>query len=132
MNLPYFAADTLGVTLHLVKGRLVASEMHPLFMGPWRVDQRIDVESDVMSTTELGFWVTIERTLRLYVVIREKENFLFVLHMTTLKECGQKTGFAGTTVKDRMLEFAPAIKGIFRYEAEKWTKVEYDGSSAKE
>jgi hypothetical protein len=128
MNLPYFAADTLGVTLYLIKNRLTASETHPLLLGPWRVDMDVDVQSDIFRATELGFWVILEKTLRLYVIIREKESWLLVLNTRELQKCGEKTGFAGELVKDRIAEIKPAIKGTFRWKNDAWEHVQYDGS----
>lgn len=126
MDLGYFAADTMGVTLYQIKGRLVANEVHQIQMGPWKLDMRVDVESDVLGATELGFWLTLGKTLRLYVVIREKENWLFVLNTDKLRACGEQTGFEGHTIKERILEFKPAIKGVFRWKNDGWEQMRYD------
>ena len=125
MNLGYFAADTLGVTLYGVDGGLKASEVHQLKMGPWRVDLPIEVQSDILGSTELGFWVTIANRLRLYSIIKEKENWLFVLNEDKLKECGKKTGFAALSVKERVQEFKPAIVAMYRWKDDEWRRVQY-------
>lgn len=129
MNLPYFAADTLGVTLYSMQSKLVANEVREIRLGPWRIDLPMDVTSDILTNHELGFWVTLAKTLRLYVIVREKENWLFVLNEASLKDCGAKTGFAGQTIKDRVLELKPAITGVFHWKGSTWEQVQYDGSS---
>lgn len=122
MDLGFFAADTLGVTLYQVEGALVANEIHQTKLGPWRVELPIDVTSDVPGGAELGFWVTIAKKLRLYVIIRERENWLFVLDEAALKEC-EKTGFVGRTTKARVQEIKPAIRGVFHWTGASWERV---------
>ena len=129
MNLPYFAADTLGVTLYATKTNLVAKEVHEMVMGPWRMELPIDVTSDVVMGHEIGLWVTLAHTLRAYLIIREKESWLLVLNEPLLKECGERTGFASPTVKERVLEIKPAVKGVFHWAGSSWKKVQYDGST---
>lgn len=126
MNLPYFAADTLGVTLHAVRAGLVANEVHEMGWGPWRIELPIDVTSDVMSGHEVGLWVTLAKTLRIYLIIRDKESWLLVLNEQALRECGERTGFASRTVKERILEIKPAVKGVFHWKGSDWKKVQYD------
>lgn len=122
MDLGFFAADTLGVTLYAVNGGLVANEIHQTRLGPWKIDMAIDVSSDILGPTELGFWVTIAKKLRLYVIIKERENVLFVLDEAVLKEC-EKTGFVGQRIKERWKEFKPAIKGVFHWTGHQWEQV---------
>lgn len=129
MNLPFFAADTLGCTLYAVKGGLVANEVHQMPFGPWRVDLAIDVTSDLMSGTEIGLWVTLGKRLQTYLIVREKESWMLVLDDTLLKECGARTGFGSTTVAERVVEIKPAVKGIFRWAGDSWSRVQYDGST---
>lgn len=130
MNLPYFAADTLGVTLYLVEGRLTTLEPHSIFFGPWQIEVDISVESDVLSPFELGLWVTINDALRLYLVVRDKENLLFVLNTDALRECGKQSGFAATSVGGRLEEIKTAIRGTFRWHADQWVHVVYDQGSS--
>lgn len=127
MDLGYFAADTLGVTLYQIKSRLVANEVHPIRLGPWNIEMAVDVESDVLSATELGFWVSLGKSLRLYVVIRDKENWLFVLNDATLRKCGAKNGFEGPTIKARILEFKPAIVAAFHWQDGEWEQHDRSG-----
>lgn len=129
MNLPYLAADTLGVTLHAMKTGLVAKEVHEMALGPWRMELPIDVTSDVIAGHELGLWVTLSQSLRTYLIIREKESWLLVLNEKTLRECGERTGFAAQTVKERVLEIKPAVKGVFHWKSDRWSSVQYDGST---
>jgi len=129
MELGYFAADTLGVTLYQIKGTLVANEIHPMQLGPWRLDLPVDVDSDILSGTELGFWVTLGKMLHLYVVVREKQCWLFVLDRKALQLCGQATMFAGDTLKERITEIKPAIRAAFRWSGVEWEQVEYDGGT---
>ena len=129
MELGYFAADTLGVTLYQIKGTLVANEIHPITLGPWRLDLPVDVDSDILSGTELGFWVTLGKTLHLYVVVREKQCWLFVLNKKAIRECEQATMFAGQTLKERIVEIKPAIRAAFRWKGVEWEQVEYDGAT---
>lgn len=126
MNLAYFAADTLGVTLYQLQSQLKASEVHQIRFGPWKIETQIDVTSDVMGGTELGFWVTVAKTLRLYVIIRDKENWLYLLNTNALQACGAATGFVGTTTKERTKEFKPAIKAVFRWKAGVWDRIQTD------
>lgn len=126
MDLGYFAADTLGVTLYQIQSRLVAHEVSKLTLGPWQMDLHIHVESDILSGRELGFWVTLAKSVRLYVIVRDKENWLFILNATRLKKCGEQTGFAGETTKERVKELKPAIAGVFHWEDGRWSKIEYD------
>lgn len=131
MDLAYFAADTLNVTLYQINSQLQAKEVHEATLGPWRMDLPVDVTSDIMSGTELGFWVTLGRTLHLYVVIRERENWLFVFNKVALRACGRNTGFAADTVKGRIKEFKPAIKAVFGWKNDEWVRVEYDGAHGR-
>jgi hypothetical protein len=131
MNLGFFAADTLNMTLYQIQNRLKASEIHQLRLGPWKIEMDIDVESDIITNTELAFWVTIAKTLRLYLIVREKESWLFVLNAAALKKCGAKTGFAGQSSKERVNEFKPAIKGLFRWRDGRWEKIQHEGWQEK-
>lgn len=126
-TLGYFAADTLGVTLYQLRDQLRAEEVHTLTLGPWQIDLPLVVESDILAPTEVGFWVTVGRTLTLYVIIKDKENWLFVMDREALAERERLTQFAATTVTDRIGEFKPAIRGIFRWTKDAWKVVEYDG-----
>lgn len=127
MNLAYFAADTLGVTLYQVKAQLIADEVHPIHVGPWNVDLPFKVESDIMSGTEVSFWMTAGKVLNLYGVVREKENWLFVLNTSALQACEAQTRFEADTVKDRILELKPAIRAVFRWKNDEWQQMKYDG-----
>lgn len=127
MNLAFLAADTLGVTLYQVKSQLKASEIHHIKLGAWRIEMQIDAVSDVIQGHEAGFWVTLNKTVHLYVIVRESENWLFVLDSEALKVCGGLSGFVGLTTKDRVLEFKPAIKGVFRWQGQSWEKIQLDG-----
>jgi hypothetical protein len=131
MELGYFAADTLGMTLYQNQGRLAASEIHQITLGPWRMGMQMDVESDLLGGRELGFWVTLSKTLRLYAVVRQSENWLLVLSTPLLEQCGAKTGFEAATVKGRILEIKPAILAVFHWSttSEGWRQVQYDGST---
>ena len=129
MTLGYFAADTLGVTLYQMRGQLIANEVHQTTLGPWQLDLPIEVDSDIISGVEIGFWVTVGRTLSLYVVVREKENWLFVLNREALAQAERDTRFAATKVVERLKEIKPAIKGVFRWRNDAWTPVEYDGDA---
>jgi hypothetical protein len=111
-----------------VKSQLVASEVHKVQLGPWRLELPVDVTSDLFAMKELSFWVTLAKRLRLYVIIREKENWLFVLDEALLKEC-ERTGFVGQTVKARVLEIKPAVKGVFVWQGSSWNRVQYDGGT---
>jgi len=128
MNLPYFAADTLGVTLYAVKGGLSATEVYEVALGPWRIDLPIEVTSDVMSGVEIGLWVTLASRLRLYVLVRSHESWMYILSEDALKACGQQTGFAGRTVKARLEEIKPAIKAVFRWKSTEtgWAQMQYN------
>jgi hypothetical protein len=132
MSLPYFAADTLGVSLYQVKSQLVANEVHQMFLGPWRMDLPIDVRSDVLSGVEAGFWVTLNGMLRLYVVVKEQESWLFVLNTEKLREVGKHTGFAGKSALARTVELKPAIRGVFRWKSNRWTSMPYEGAPVSE
>ncbi len=123
MDLAYFAADTLGVTLHQVKDKLVANETHELRFGSWRIEAAIDVESDCMTGTELGFWVTVAKKLKLYVIIKSKESFMFVLDDVKLSELQKEIGFVNQTAKGRVQEFKPAIRGVYHWKDQSWRKV---------
>jgi len=128
MNLPFFAADTLGCTLYAVKSGLIANEVHQMPFGPWRVDLSIDVTSDLMSGTEIGLWVTLGKRLQTYLIVRDKESWLLVFDDTLLKECGARTGFGSPTVKERVVEVKPAVKGVFLWKGDSWSRVQYDGT----
>jgi hypothetical protein len=129
MNLGYFAADTLGVTLYAVDSGLKANEVHTLRMGPWRLDMPVEVQSDLLGNTELGFWVTVMKKLRLYAIIKEKECWLFVLNEAKLKECGEKTGFVALSVKIRIQEIKPAIVAVFRWRDPEWQRIKFGSDS---
>jgi len=129
MNLGYFAADTLGVTLYQVKDKLQASEVHQLKMGPWRVELPVEVISDVLGGVEFGFWVKIAEKLKLYAIIKEKECWLFVLNEAKLKVCGEQTGFAALTVKERIQEIKPSIVAIYRWRDPEWQKIKFSSES---
>jgi hypothetical protein len=126
VNLPYYAADTLGVTLYQMKAHLIASEIRQMEWGPWRLDLPLDVRSDVHGATEMGFWVVLNKTLRCYLAVKEQESWLFVLDSTELKAVGKKTGFSGTTAKARTLELKPAIRGVFHWKNNAWKSIQYD------
>lgn len=127
MNLAYFSADTLGVTLYQVKAQLIAEEVHPIHVGPWNIDLPVKVESDILSGTEIGFWMIVGKVLNLYAVVREKENWLFVLNTDALQACEAQTRFEADTVKDRILEFKPAIRAVFKWQNDEWIRMKYDG-----
>lgn len=129
MDLGFFAADTLGVTLYQTKGKLQGGEVRQFKCGPWRFDLDVDVESDVLGAVELGFWVTLAKTIRLYAIIKEKENWIFVLDAAKLKACGAKTGFEALTVKGRMGEIKPAVQAVYRWRDAGWERVQYSGAN---
>ena len=129
MDLGYFAADTLGMPLYQIQSRLVGSDVRQMQLGPWQIDMSLQAESDILSGREVGFWLTVAKSIRLYVIIRDKECWLFVLNAAKLKTCGEQTGFSGETTKERIKEVKPAIVGVFHWEESKWTQVEYDGVS---
>ena len=86
------------------------------------------MESDILSGAEVGFWVTLDKSLQAYVVVREKENWLFVLNAVELSECERQTGFEAQTVKERVVEIKPAIRGVFKWTvADGWQKVQLEG-----
>ena len=128
-DLPYFAADILGVTLHQTAGKLVSNEVHQFPFGSWRLELPIKVESDEVGGNEMAFWVTLAKRLNLYLVVRSKESILFVLDEDQLQECERKTRFEGVTVKQRVAEFKPAIRGLYQWkEHAGWRKVGGGGS----
>lgn len=120
MDLGFFAADTLGVTLYQLRGNLTAHETQQIRLGPWDINVSIHVDSDILSGVELGFWLTIAKTLRCYVVIREKENWLFVLDATAVQPPEK---YVGEGLKERILEIRPAIKGVFRWTPNEWVQM---------
>lgn len=126
-DLGYFAADTLNMTLYQIKGQLIAEEIHPLGLGPWRMELPIKVESDILSGTELSFWLTLGKSLHLYLVVREKENWLFVLDRDRLETCE----LASQTAKGRVEDIKPAIRGVFRWKQDVWMPVEYDAHTGR-
>lgn len=126
MDLGYFAADTLGVTLYQINAQLVATDVRQVQWGPWQIELPVSVTSDILSGREVGFWVTLAKTLRLYIIIRDKENWLFILNATRLQKCGEQTGFAGETTKERIKELKPAIVGVYHWQGAGWNRVEYD------
>ena len=121
-DLGFFAADTLGVALYQVKGQLVAHELHTIPWGPWRVELPIHVESDIISGVELGFFVKAG-PLSFYMVVKEKESWLLLL------EGSKPTIGTAVTLKGRMGELTPMIRGIFRWNGAEWKRVEYDGAA---
>ena len=129
MDLGYFAADTLGLTLYRVGSTLKASEVHQIRMGPWEVDLPVEVISDIVTGTEASFWVTLNHTLRLYVIVRDKENWLLAFDADKLRACGEASGFLGITTKARIAECKPAIVGVFKWSGSEWNRIAYDGSS---
>ena len=129
MNLPFFAADTLGVTLHAVKTGLKASEVHQIELGPWRLDLSIDVDSDLMSGSEVSLWVTLAKSLQLYLIIREKESWLLVLDPAQLERIHAYNGIQSAKVSTRVLELKPAIRGVFLWRGAGWSRVQYDSAA---
>lgn len=124
-DLGYFAADTLQMTLYQIDGRLVSHEVHPLGLGPWRLELPIEVESDILGAKELSFWLTLGKSLHAYLVVREKENWLFVLNREKLETCE----LASYTAKGRVDDIKSAVCGAFRWANDGWTPVEYDGGT---
>ena len=73
----------------------MANEVHPMALGPWRLELPVDVDSDILSGHELSFWVTLGKVLHLYVIVREKECWLFVLDAKRCRRVEEDTMFAG-------------------------------------
>lgn len=125
MSLVYFAADMLGMTLYQIDGKLSSSEVRQLKWGPWNVDLQVDAESDIINGKEMTFWVTMAKRLRLYTVVREKECWMFVLDSNQMKKFDKK-GYVGTSLKERLLEFRPAVRAFFRWHKDRWSEVPLD------
>lgn len=125
-DLGYFAADTLQMVLYQIKGKLVSNEVHSMRLGPWVIDLPIEVESDILGVKELSFWVTVANTLYLYLVVREKENWLFVLNGEALETCE----LASHTAKGRVEDIKPSIRGVFRWTDDGWKPVEFAGGNS--
>lgn len=119
MGLPFFAADTLGMTLFQIDGNLEATEIRKLAFGPWRVDFKINAQSDIMNGKEISFWLKMA-ALRMYVIIREQEAWLVVIG----PHDGKFTGYNPVvTVQERLVQMRPAIKGMFHYSKDTWTQI---------
>lgn len=123
-DLGYFAADALQMTLYQIKGQLISHEVHPMTLGPWQMELPIEVESDVMTPTELGFWLTLGKALHGYLVVREKECWFFVLNAYALETCE----LASHTAKGRIEDIKPAIRGVFRWKHDEWLHMQYHGT----
>lgn len=128
MELGYFAADTLGLTLYQIKDTLVAQEIHGMTLGPWKFDLPVDVRSDLLAGTGLGFWVTVAK-IPLYVVVKEKSCWLFVLDPVHLKWLRDGHAIQSEVLKTRVLELKPAIKAVFNWRGHEWIHVEYDSDT---
>lgn len=122
-NLAFFAADCLGTTLYQLDGKLEASEVRKIMLGAWKIDLSVDVKSDIINGKELTFWATLAKQLQVYVIVREDHCWLLVLDTKELRKCGKKTGFAAETVRERVLEFKPAIRATFQWEKDRWGRV---------
>lgn len=129
-TLGFFSADCLGMTLYQLNGGLVASEVRKLAWGPWKLDMQVDAESDIINGKEVSFWVTLAKKVKLYVVVREKECWLIWLDSKLLKKC-EKTGFAGETLKERIVEFKPAAVAFYQWKKEKWSEISLKDGSAQ-
>lgn len=132
MELGYFAADTLGVTLHQIKDTLIANEVHPITLGPWRMDLSVEVTSDILTGTELGFWVTLAKRIPLYLIVREKECWLFVLDAQKRKALTLEYD-PSLEARDRIVtrakQLKPTFRAVFKWKGGEWSQVEYTGTS---
>lgn len=126
-NLAFFSADTLGMILHQMKdGSLKGQEIRKIPMGPWNIEVEIEAQSDLISGTRVSFWVTIAKTLRLYLVVSDIKISIMVLDPVLLKECMKEAGSVAT-IRDRVVEIKPAMKALFQHEDSKWGRVLLEG-----
>lgn len=125
MDLSYVAADVLGMTLHeTVDGTLEGNEGHMVMMGPWHAPLPLHAVSDIRTDTEVGLWVTLATTVRLYVVVREHSCWLLVLDAGLLAR--HRADFTATTVIQRVKELKAVMKGVFYWRGGEWDQVKYD------
>jgi len=53
-NLAFYAADTLGMELWQLGGKLESSEIRPIRLGAWQADLSVDAKSDIITGTALS------------------------------------------------------------------------------
>ncbi len=126
-NVQFFSADTLGMVLHPVGNVFKALEIRTLPLGTWDIPLEMDALSDLITPKAMTFWLKAGK-LPLYVVVRDGDAWVLVLGEGALKVCGAKTGFAATTLKGRIQEMLPAIRGVFQWQGDQWEEVKYDRS----
>lgn len=127
-SLPFFAADTLGMTLYEKQGEFRAEEARIIHFGPWKVELKIEVESDLINTKECTFWVRFSPTLWMYFVIREKENWIFAIDCKKLALTKKtlKKYTVGETAKEMVNGLQVGIAGVFRWKHEEWKELDVE------
>jgi hypothetical protein len=125
-SLPFFAADTLGMTLYQTGNTLQATEFHKLAMGPWRVETKFEAVAPLNAGRELTFWVKVNDRLPLYVIVRDKECWMLVFDPTILAPLLKHASEEGTSLKAFIVAVKPAIKRIFCWKGDNWFTVAYD------
>jgi len=128
VNLAYFVADTLGVTMYQKKDTLIGRDTQQVAWGPWRIGTPITVDSDIIDGRETGLWVSFG-LLKLYLIVREKESWLFLLDPKVLATCkvNQALVIERHATKARVTAFKKAIRGVFNNKnAAGWTQIQYD------
>lgn len=127
MSLPYFAADTLGMTLYQVNGHLESTEFRKLPWDGWKLDVKFEAVSDALnikaSARELTFWVKVHDRIPCYVIVRERESWFFVFDPVALKPLLKS--YDGDTLEEMITAVKPAMKRAFRWKGDIWQTVAY-------
>lgn len=122
--LAFYAADTLGMTLLEKDGVVWGTDERSVQLGPWEIDLKIRVDSDVLSTGAIGFWVQMSPRLWMYLVVKGTETWLFVFNGVSMGITSKTVDkFGGASVNDTIRKIAPHVKALFYYtEQMKWNK----------
>jgi len=129
----FYAADTLGMTLYQLDGKLVSSEIRPIRLGPWNVNLQLDAVSDLVTAKGLTFWLTlgvktppITPLLQFYLIVREKESWMIALDAEVVALAADMRPYReGLTIPERMDDLEPAIKAMYHWtvESDQWDVV---------
>ncbi|PWT88697.1 MAG: hypothetical protein C5B54_10190 [Acidobacteria bacterium] len=122
--LGYCAADTLGMILFQVEGRLTGSVIHKLRVGPWQVDLSMQAGSDLLTGKEVTLLVWLAAHLPLYFIIRDAETWILVLDPVAVQGVVLDPR---STVRQRLTVIKPAIRGIFSWKDKQWKQLPVNG-----
>ena len=113
-----FAADIVGMQLHLVDDRFRASGIRHVKIGPWKIDFEVVVCSDIMVPEGISLFCRLNKELWMYMWVDANAQNIVVFDgvLAGLKPANVKE-FGNKSVGDTLLKLKKFTRAHFIFDA---------------